>query len=318
MSQAAETDRQLKRFIPYLSLFRQAFSNFSANDPVRMAGATAFFAFFALPSIVVILNKVLGTFVNTRHHSMSRQLFGQLAELFGPQSARQLQDISRHLQARQTDRIELTITIVVLLLSATTLFAVVKNSLNQLWNVKATARHSVLYGLRDRLVALCLILASGLLFLLSATLVQRLSLPMYAPTTVTETWESISEVPGFLRFVISFVVMAVWFAMLFTVIPDVRVPASAVRVGAGVTSALFLLGEWTLTRLLTYGQLRTLHGGAGAITLVLLFVFYCSLIFYYGAAFTRQYAKWAHADVSPGSHAVGYTITEVDEEKGAV
>lgn len=175
----------MKRFIPYLSLFRQAFSNFSANDPVRMAGATAFFAFFALPSIVVILNKVLGTFVNTRHHSMSRQLFGQLAELFGPQSAQQLQDISRHLQARQADRIELTITIVVLLLSATTLFAVVKNSLNQLWNVKAAARHSLLYGLRDRLVALCLILASGLLFLLSATLVQRLSLPMYAPTTVT-------------------------------------------------------------------------------------------------------------------------------------
>lgn len=281
---------------------------------MRMAAATAFFAFFALPSIIVILNKVLGTFVNRRGHSVSGQLFRQLAELFGPQSVRELRDMSRHLQARQEDRIDLTLTIVILLISATTLFAVAKNSLNQLWNVKPIKYRTILYGLKDRAVALGLILASGLLFLASTTTVQALALPVDTSAAPAESWNSVEQEASVIRFLLSFLFMALWFAMLFTYLPDVRVRASAVRVGACVTSVLFLMGEWTLTRLLTYDQLRSLHGGVGAITLVLLFLFYCSLIFYYGAAFTRQYAKWAHADVTPGSHAVSYTITEVDRD----
>ncbi len=276
-----------------------------------MAGATAFFAFFALPSIVVILSQVLSRLFQDRNQAVSGRLFGQLAELFGPQSARQLQDISQHLQPSKTDSLVMVTNIGVLLLSSTTLFAVMKNSLNQLWNVKIKPDRTVLYSLRERAIALAIIVLTGLLLTASLTIGNTLPTPeaMKTASSVFEEWGS-----DLARFILSIAFLTIWFAMLFTYLPDVRVRWSAVWVGALVTSLLFTLGEAVLTRLLTYSQIRSLHGGAGTITLVLLLVFYCSLIFYYGASFTRQYAEWAKLNVVPNANAVGYTITEVDEE----
>ncbi len=270
-----------------------------------MAGATAFFAFFALPSIVLILSQVLSLLFNDRRQSVSGRLFDQLADLFGPQSARQLQDISQRLEPKDTGLLLTIAHITILLLTSTTLFAVVKNSLNQLWNVKTRPDRAVLHNLKDRVIALSIIMGSGLLFTASVAIGQVLSLP--EPSSAVRMGNSLAQ------FVLSLGLLTTWFAMLFKYLPDIRVRWAAVWVGAFVTSVLFTVGELVLSRLLTYGQLRSLHGGAGTITLVLLFVFYSALIFYYGASFTRQYAEWANLEVAPNDHAIGYTINEVEE-----
>lgn len=276
-----------------------------------MAGATGFFAFFALPSIVVILTQVLSPLFNNRNQAISGRLFDQLAELFGPQSARQLQNISEHLEPKYNGLLTTATNVVILLMTSTTLFAVMKNSLNQLWNVKARPERKVFNSLRDRGIALSIIIASGLLFTASVTIGHALFIPEPSSSETVATVEGLGN--GLVGLVLSIVILTTWFAMMFTYLPDVQVRWSGVWVGAFVTSILYTLGEWVLTRLLTYGQIRLLHGGAGAFTLVLLFVFYCSLIFYYGASFTRQYAEWANLKVAPNDRAVGYTITDVEE-----
>lgn len=276
-----------------------------------MAGATAFFAFFALPSIIVILSQILILLFDYRQQSVSGHLFDQLAALFGPQSARQIQDISQHLKPDSTGLLLTIANIAVLLLTSTTLFAVIKNSLNQLWNVKTRPDRVVLHNLKDRGIALSIIMVSGLLFTASVAIGQVLSLPEPSPGVTVGPVEVFGR--GLARLVVSLGLLTTWFALLLNYLPDIRVRWSAVWVGAFVTSVLFTLGELVLTRLLTYSQLRSLHGGAGTITLVLLFIFYSALIFYYGASFTRQYADWANLEVVPNDHAIGYTITE-DEE----
>lgn len=276
-----------------------------------MAGATAFFAFFALPSIIVILNQVLSLLFSYRHQSVSRHLFDYLAELFGPQSARQLQDISRHLEPKYNGMWLTIANIAIVLLTSTTLFAVIKNSLNQLWNVKTRPERTVFHILKDRGTALSIIMASGLLFTASVAIGQMLRMPEPSPGVYVGIIDVFGN--GLVRLILSIGILTTWFALLLNYLPDVRVRWPAVWVGAFVTSVLFTLGELVLTRLLTYSQLRSLHGGAGTITLVLLFIFYSALIFYYGASFTRQYAEFANLEVAPNDHAIGYTITEVEE-----
>lgn len=264
-----------------------------------MAAATAFFAFFALPSITVILSQVLSTLFADRRQLVSGRLFRQLTELFGPQSARQLQDISQRLQPSGTDIWPTIGSGALLLLTATTLFAVMKNSLNQLWNVKAKQNRSVLQVLRDRVVALAIIMGSGLLFTTSVTVNQALPTEGF--------WADLG------RHITSVLILTAWFAGLFKYLPDVRVRWSAVGIGALITGILFFVGELVLTQLLTYQQLKSVHGTAGSITLVLLFVFYGSLIMYYGAAFTRQYVQWAELETTPTHDAVIYVIHDVPE-----
>jgi membrane protein len=297
----------LKTLRTFFRLSRQAFTRLQSNDPVRMAGATAFFTFFALPPIVVILSGVLSPVVNQQRFTF--RLFEQFARVFGPQSASQLQAISENLKQEKANFAVLALSGLILLLASTTLFAVVQNSLNQLWNVKAKPRLRVVHHLKDRTLALGLIVYSGLLFVTFRRLghyARRLTPYVVPGSFVPPDW-----VVAVGDFIVSVAVLTVWIAIIFKYLPDVRVRWRAVWLGAAVTSLLFKVGELVLNRLLIQGPLGALYGASGAVILMLLFVFYSALIFYFGAAFTRTYAEFSHLDSPPKPDAVGYAIKEL-------
>ncbi|WP_232541166.1 YihY/virulence factor BrkB family protein [Spirosoma endbachense] len=297
--------------IPVFLLLKQAFDNLRSNDPIRMAGATAFFTFFALPPIVIILSNVLSHVFNDHYQQVSGQLFDELAGLFGPKSANQLEAISHRLQQPRAGLPLTVLSVVLLFVASTTLFAIVKNSINQLWNIKTKPGRNFLYVLTDKLIALAIIVGSGFLFSLSVTLEQFM-----AQTPIKSFFSSLAYYGGMVTLwnsLTSILIRTVWFALLFKFLPDIRIAWRAIWLGALFTSVLFKIGEVVLNRLLIHGQIASLYGTSGSIILLLLFVFYSSLIFYYGAAFTRQYSEWTHLNAAPNSRAVAYTITENPE-----
>jgi len=300
----------LKKVAPLLLFLKQAFTSLQANDPIRMAGATAFFSFFALPPIVIILSSVLSQLFNTRYQRISGQLFDELADLFGPKSANQLEDISHRLQLPKPDLPLTVLSFFLLLLASTTLFSIIKNSLNQLWNIKPKPGRHLLHILTDKLIALAIILGSGLLFsssLLMEQLMAQLSSQFSLPSLAY--YQTMVNLGHFLA---SVLIRMVWFAVLFKFLPDVKIAWQSIWLGAFFTSILFKLGEGVLNNLLIHSSIGTLYGRSGAIILLLLFVFYASLIFYYGAAVTRQYSEWTHLAIQPNSRSTAYTITEID------
>ncbi|GAB3724986.1 YihY/virulence factor BrkB family protein [Spirosoma lituiforme] len=303
----------MKKVIPVFRLLRQAFISLQANDPIRMAGATAFFSFFALPPIIIILSSVLSQLFNDRYQRVSGQLFDELADLFGPKSANQLEDISHRLQFPKPSLLLTAISFVLLFTASTTLFAILKNSLNQLWNVKQKAGRGILNVLTDKLIALAIILGSGLLFSTFLTVEQLMG--QLGGALALSSLAYYKGMVGMAHLVASVLIRTVWFALLFKFLPDVKIAWRAVWLGAFFTSCLFKLGEGVLNYLLIDSQVGSLYGTAGAIILLLLFVFYASLMFYYGAAFTRQFSEWTNLSVEPSSHAVAYTITEIDTDK---
>lgn len=277
-----------------------------------MAAATAFFTFFALPPIVIILSQLFGGLLTVDDQRVSGQLFHKLANLFGDQGARQLQDISQHLQQRRSSSLLTVLNVLVLLLASTTLFAIIKNSLNQLWSVKHSTGRGLRYILLDKVVALGIIVFSGFLFITSL-MVQRALSPLkenVLPAVINRDW---SITTG--HHALSVIILTIWFAVVFKYLPDIRIRWQAVWVGALVTALLVEVGEQVLNHLLINSPVSSLYGTSGAIILVLLFVFYASLIFYYGASFTRYYAQWIHQKAEPGANAVAYRIKEVKREK---
>lgn len=291
----------------FFQLSRQALARLQGNDPVRMAGATAFFTFFALPPIVIILTSALSPVVNEQR--LTWRLFELLAGVFGRQSADQLQQISSNLKQQTSTLWLLALSVALLLLASTTLFAVVQHSLNQLWNVKASPRGRVVHQFKDRVLALGLIVYSGLLFVGFRILVYAMKrLRRFAAASVPVPPDWLAEVGNF---GVSVAMSTVWFAVIFKFLPDVRIRWRAVWVGSLVTGVLFNLGEVVLNRVLIQGPLSRLYGASGAVILLLLFVFYSALIFYYGAAFTRSYAEFTHLDATPKPDAVGYAIKEL-------
>lgn len=297
------------------SVFRlaaRAFSNLKANNPVQLAAATAFFTFFALPPIVIILSQLYDTLFIVSNQQLSRQLFYKLAEVFGHQSARQLLDISQHLQQPRANHWLTGLSVLVLLLAATTLFAIIKNSLNQIWSVKPSTDRRIWHAVLDKIIALGIILFSGFLFVTSLTIHQAL-LPFRTYLSSEVLDQSWLQNAG--QHSLSILVLTIWFAVVFKYLPDIKIRWRAVWTGALVTGFLIELGENLLNHLLINSPVSTMYGTSGAIILILLFVFYASLIFYYGASFTRYYAEWIHQRAKPGDHAVAYQIREIGINK---
>lgn len=302
----------VKKVVPFFQLARAAFGNLKQNDPIRMAAATAFFSFFALPPIVIILSQLYGSLLDGQDKQVSMHLFRKLSGLFGYQSARQLQDISEHLQQRRSNALFTVFSIVLLFIASTTLFTIIKNSLNQLWNVKPTSNRHVGYVLVDKLIALGIIIFSGFLVTSSITAHRfmwhiRETMPY---DVMAHDWSRLLFSHG-----LSILLLTVWFAIVFKYLPDVRIRWNGIWVGALVTALLVEAGEQVLDHLLINSPVSSLYGTSGAIILILLFVFYSSLIFYFGASFTRQYTEFIHLDAKPGANAVAYQIKEIADPK---
>ena len=303
-----EHQKNTKTFYRFPHLLRRSFIELSKNDPLRMAGATAFFTTFALPPILVILIQMLGLIFNPRN--ISRQLFATLGDMVGRES---VQQIINTLMAFRKLAQNWFITIggfIFLLFVATTLFKVIKSSLNQIWKVRVVHRRGVWVSLKSRAKSIMVILVAGLLF----------AIGLVAEAAQAYLGQYIFEVSplvagyfnSILNHLLSVIIVTLWFSILFRYLPDARPIWKVALVGALLTSILFNIGKLVLRWLLTYSNINTVYGASGSIVLLLLFVFYSSLILYFGATFTKVWAQHHNMPIRPRHYAMHYHLTEID------
>jgi len=278
------------------------------NDPLRMAGATAFFTTFALPPILLIIIQALSLVYNRR--TISRKLFGQLTTILGREPVHQIVQILSSVR-KMAQNWWITIGgFIFLLFVATTLFKVIISSVNQIWNIKMIDNRGFLRTLKNRLYAVLVILIAALLFVLSllAEGVQA-ALGKYLYEVSPLAAIMFKSATGYL---VSIVVVTAWFAIMFRYLPDGRPEWSVAVAGALLTSFLFNIGKLVLNWLLSRSNIQTVYGASGSIVLLLLFVFYCSLILYYGCAFTKIWGLWKGKPIKPLPHAINYRLAEVE------
>jgi membrane protein len=115
-----------------------------------------------------------------------------------------------------------------------------------------------------------------------------------------------------LTYLISVVVVTIWFMLMFRFLPDGRPRWNIALAGAFLTAILFTVGKLVLHALLSYSNINSLYGTSAAVVLILLFVFYSALILYYGAAFTKIWAEHKGQPIQPVRHASHYKVVETD------
>ena len=271
-------------------LLRDAFLEFRQNDPLRMAAATAFFASFALPPILIILIEVFGFFEDPR--MVRHDLFRQLGNIMDEKTVWQIRVTLRNVHYLSLSRGMKIGGFLFLLFVATTLFAIIKNSLNQLWKIKHKGKERLPLQLLYRAKSVGIIIAAGLLFFIVVL-------------ADTKGW----LLQQFVFHLVSALATITWFALILKFLADAR-PAWNIAIAGGVfTGLLFTMGKAVLRLLLSFNKVQTIYGASTALVLLLLFVFYSSFIFYYGACFTKALAERNHQPIQPTPNAVNYTIS---------
>jgi membrane protein len=289
----------------FIPLLKKAMQELLKNDPLRMAGATAFFTTFALPPILVILIQVLKLVLDPR--MVRRQLFSSLSDIVGEETVRPIRNLLRVLRDLADNWWITAGGFVFLLFVATTLFRIIKSSINQVWKIKAY-KTGIVKGLKGRIQSVIVILLAGVLFVAGLFIE---GLQAFVGRYIFEISPLLSfYFNSVFNYVFSIFIVTLWFATLFRFLPDGKPRWSVAFAGGLLTAILFNIGKLILHWLLSYSNINTFYGTSASVVLLLLFVFYSALILYFGAAFTKIWGLHKDLPIQPLPGAVHYKLIE--------
>lgn len=284
----------------WLSILAAAFRHWLDSQAFIYAAALAFFTVFSIAPILVVVVALVGLVIGER--AVQGELFTQLEETLGSEAAGVVQTAVVNSQIDQSGFIPALVGIVATIIGATTVFAQMQQSLNQIWGVAPRPKRNNLWALlKSRLLSLTIILAIGFIMMVSLLL----SVALRSVMAFAEEW---LPVPGWvmvgMEWGLSLLVITLLFAAMFKILPDVLLAWRDVLLGAFITALLFTIGRSFISVYLAYTATASAYGAAGSLALLLLWVNYSSMILLFGAAFTRAHLEGRGKPIRPKNVAV--------------
>ncbi len=297
-----------KKLKQVFELMKRAAKKYKQDNPLQLAGTTAFFAIFAMAPLIIIIVSVAGMLLG--QEEIQTKLFAEIDQFFGEQGAQYIRSIVENMQDTRKGIIATSVGFAIFIFISTTFFSVMQNSLNYIWRIRVKPKNNLLRTLYDRLISFGLILILGFVMLLSIivdaakSLFQGFMHERFPDLTIL-----ILEAGNFIFY---FAITMVIFAAIYRFLPDAHIKWGVTWVGASITALLFVAGKAIINFGLGSINIGAMYGAAGSLVVILLWVFYSSLIFFYGAEITQQYAEMYSHDIKPKDYAVRIEIKEVE------
>ena len=284
----------------WAGIIRSAIANWLESQAFIYAAALAFFTVFSIAPVVIVVVAVAGVFLGEM--AAQGQIFEQLNEVLGAEAAEVIETAVINSQIDQSGLLPTLIGLAATVVGATTVFAQMQQSLNQIWDVAPRpSRNSLWLFLRARVLSLTIVLAIGFVLMVSLLL----SVALRAVMAFAEQW---LPVPGMVmigfEIALSLMVVTLLFAAMFKILPDVILSWRDVLAGAFITAILFTVGRSLIAMYLANTATASTYGAAGSLALLLLWVNYSSLILLFGAAITRAHCEARGRRVVPRNTAV--------------
>jgi membrane protein len=304
-----------RKFIPSLrgifTIIRNTASAWVKADPFRQSSTVAYYAVFSIPPLLIII--IALTSLAFGREIVEGHVFTQIRSSLGNDVANQIKDTLAKSSIRKNSVVATTIGIITLIIGSTGVFAELQTSLNQIWEVKVTTQKKWLKKLKDRLFSFGLILSIGFLLLISLLLTTFLEafgswIKNYFPDFMLVVFKVVD-------FLFSFGVISILFALIFKILPDVKVRWRDVWMGAGVTTFLFIIGKIALSVYFAKARPDSAYGAAGSVVLIMLWVSYSCMILFFGAEFTKQFAIYYGRKIEPAQYAELMSTIEQEKKK---
>lgn len=299
-----------EKFKQVFRLLKRAARKYDKDNPLQLAGTTAYFAVFAMAPLIIIIVSVAGILLG--QDQIQTKLFQEINNFLGDQSTQYIRNLVENFQNTRKSIIGTIVGFVIFIFIATTFFAVLQKSLNYIWGIRAKPKHNLLKALYDRLISFGLILSLGFIMLVSFIVDAAISIfKDFMHDKFPNLTILIIEVGNY---IISFAIVMLIFAMIYRFLPDAHIKWRVTWVGAFITALLFVIGKALISFGLGSTNIGAIYGAAGSLVVILLWVFYSSLIFFFGAEITQQYAEMYSHDIKPKDYAVKVEISEVSSE----
>ncbi len=277
-------------------LLWQTINNWMEDRALRFSAALAYYSIFSMAPLVIIAVAVAGLVFGEK--AAQGQIYQELEWMLGPKGASEIQTVIQASSDTPKSLVATTIGLVTLLIGASGVFGQLKDALNSIWGVRLKAG-GIMGSIKEYLLSFSMVLAVGFLLIISLLLSAALE-------GVKNFMTGHLPVPSFflpLTSVVSLVVVVLLFALIFKVLPDVEIGWEDVWIGATVTAVLFTIGKYLISLYLGTSSIASSFGAAGALILILVWVYYSTTIFFLGAEFTKVYASHYGSGIVPSAGA---------------
>lgn len=288
-------------------VLKLSFSDFMTVGVLRMSAALAYYTIFALAPILIIVIRFSSFFAAEKPES---EIFNTIRSFVGDTAAAQIQAMLHNAMQSQSSGIAYTVSIIALIFSSTGVFTEIQDSINRIWRLRAKPKKGWLKMLLNRLLSFSIVISLGFILLVSLVVSTILdgvsdSLTKVFPASAIFTATAIN-------IGITFVTIAVLFTIIFKLLPDARIRWRDVLTGSVTTAILFMVGKFGISFYISNSKISSTYGAAGSIIVVLSWVYYSSIILYFGATLTRANAHLKGRRIAPNDYAVW--IEEVEEK----
>ena len=295
-----------KKLLNIFSYTKQVFKEFSADNILKYSASLAYYTVFSIAPLLVIVTTLSGIFFGKE--AIQGEVYNQLNGLIGNSAALQLQEIIKNIHLPGNNFFESVVSIIVLLIGATSIFGEVQDSLNKIWGLRVRTKKTWWKLILTRILSFSLILSIGFIMIVSLIL----------NAVVTAFGKFLSRyIQNFSVYfvqvtdaILSFLVAVFLFSLMFKLLPDAKIKWKDVLVGGFITAIFFTAGKLAIGFYLGQSNLTTLYGAAGSIIIFMVWVYYSSIILYLGAEFTKVYAKLYGGKIQPNEYAEWIKVEE--------
>lgn len=291
------------------SFLSDIYNQWSKDKAMGMGAALAYYTIFSIPPLLVIAIALAGFFFG--EEAAKGQIVRQIQGLVGQEGAQTIQGMINSARKQDSSFIATIIGIVTLLIGASGVFVQLQDSLNTIWGVQPKPDRGWGDIIKERLTSFGMVFGIGFLLMVSLIIDTVLSVFMGYIGQLFNS-EMTAYLLRLVNFGVNFVIITAIFAMIYKALPDVRIYWKDVALGSAVTSLLFIIGKYVIGLYLGNANIGVAYGAAGSLIVILAWIFYASLIFFFGAEFTQVYTRRYGARVDTINGAI---IVEPEKHK---
>jgi len=264
-------------------VLKKSYIQWSQSNVFEHAAALAYATLFSIAPTLILAIAISGIIFGNK--AAEGKIFLQIRDLIGQESASMIQRIIHRASVGGNDILATTLGGIFFLLGATAVFAQLKSSLNTMWKIKPKeGLNNFLKFFKIRLLSLAMVIAFCFVLLVSLVLSTVLStfgalIADYLPMTMA--------VLKWVNLLLSTAGIGTAFALIYKFLPDIRPPWKEVAKGALVATLLFACGKSLISLYIQHSGISTLYGTAASLVIIMVWIFYSSLILFFGASVTH-------------------------------
>ncbi|NCI45900.1 YihY/virulence factor BrkB family protein [Sediminibacterium sp. WSJ-3] len=298
---------QVLKHLP--QVLKKSVSEFISDEGMKLAASLSYYTIFSIAPFLLIVISIAGAAFG--QEAVEGRVYGQIQQLIGQEAAVQIQNIIANVRLRDSGVWGIVIGAAILLIGASSVFTEIQGSVNYIWSIRTKPRKGWLKLLLDRLLSFSLVVGIGFILLVSL-IVNSLMDALYE--RLERLFRDSSVHLLYLGNLASvFLVITALFTVIFKVLPDAKIGWKDSIAGATFTTVLFIIGKFLIGLYIGNSRLGAIYGTVASVFVILVWVYYTSIILYFGAEFTKVYSRDIGNGIKPGDQAVYIIKTESKE-----